>query len=228
MYLGTVEHLPPARARALAALCLAGLCACGDTSQEGEATEGSETCVAVEPPEMLESGTDEEPELDLEGLEFVSLVDHEAWTQLDAIADPLAEHRPATVTCSDLAGYYPENDNQEIEVDTNVCNYLAIHQPSLASITPGQVIRVRYYHFDLAAPEPAQAHLQISVDGHVLADYFIEIVAVEDGPGARAPAAFKTETIVADFCAPAGAQIVFHVHNHGQNTWAMRELEVSR
>ena len=220
----------PSRARpwARAVLLCAPLLGCGGGGAEAEMEgEAGETCEPVEPPELPDEG-------DLENfaedeLELLSLIDHQAWEPLDELLDPLADHRPDTVECG-VAGWYLENEDREVEIDTNFCNYLALRQPSLQAIRPGQVLRVNFYHFDLVAPEPAQGHLQLSVDGQVIWDYVVEIAEDPTGEtnGARAPAVFAEEAVIADFCAPEGAEVVLHVHNHGQNTWALRDVQVSR
>lgn len=222
--------MPPFQLRpwACAALVCAPLLGCGGGgAEDGESGEAGETCEPVEPLALPEGAQLEEFAED--ELELLSLVDHRAWEPLEGVSDPLADHRPETVECQ-VAGWYLENEDQEIEIDTNFCNYLALRQPSLQAIRPGQVLRVNFYHFDLVAPEPAQGHLQLSVDGQVIWDYVVEIAADPTGEtaGARAPAVFAEEAVIADFCAPAGAELVLHVHNHGQNTWALRDVQVSR
>ena len=140
------------------------------------------------------------------------IIDHLQWQVLDAVADPLAEHRPDLVECG-IAGWYVEDE--KLEVDTNSCNYLALHQPSLVAIEQGQPLGLGLYHFDLVAPEPASAHLAILVEGELLWEQQIQI------PG---DAQVYTEVFESPLSAPAGAEVVFHLHNHGQNTWALQEL----
>jgi hypothetical protein len=148
--------------------------------------------------------------------EFVSLIDHELWAPLGTADDPLADHRPAEVDCK-IAGWYIENEF--LEIDTNFCNYLALGQPSLAAITEGQRVRLGFYHFDLVAPEPALAHIAMLADGELLWEQEIAI------PGAAWVYEIEFE---APFSAPAGADLVFHLHNHGQNTWALQALSAEQ
>jgi hypothetical protein len=149
--------------------------------------------------------------------EFVSLIDHAQWVQIEATQeDPLAAHRPSAIDCG-VAGWYQENEI--IEIDTNFCNYLALRQDSLAAITEGAKVRLGFYHFDLVAPEPALAHVAVLVDGALLWEQEIEI------PGAAMVYALEFE---APFSAPAGAELVFHLHNHGQNTWALQALSAEQ
>ena len=146
---------------------------------------------------------------------FVDLIDHEAWQEVTAAEDPLADHRPAEVECG-LAGWYVEDG--QTEVDTNFCNYLSIRQPSLAAIEAGATLELGLYYFDLAAPEPAQAHVAIVVDGEILWEDTVDI------PG---QAQVYTLEFPSPLSAPQGAELDFHLHNHGQNTWVLQDLRVA-
>ena len=149
--------------------------------------------------------------------EFAALIDHARWVQIEATEeDPLAAHRPSSIVCG-VAGWYEENET--IEIDTNFCNYLALRQDSLAAITEGAKVRLGFYHFDLVAPEPALAHVAVLVDQQLLWEQEIEI------PGAAMVYALEFE---APFSAPAGAELVFHLHNHGQNTWALQTISAEQ
>lgn len=146
--------------------------------------------------------------------ELRPLVDHELWQTLDGASDPLAEHRPAALECG-LAGWYVEDE--KLEVDTNFCNYLGLSQPALVALEQGQRVHLGLYYFDLVAPEPAVAHVAILVEGQVLWEEEIEI------PG---PARVYDLELESAITAEPGAEVVFHLHNHGQNTWALQSISV--
>lgn len=186
------------RRAALVCLLLSPALACGDSAAQDEATGTSET-------EASGDG------------EFGSLIDHEAWQILAADGDPLADHRPETIDCG-LAGWYvevSEPDTSKLEVDTNFCNYLAVGQPSLVALEQGQIVELIFYHFDLVAPEPALAHVAILIDDQVLWEQEIAI------PG---DATVFQEEFASPISAELGSQVVFHLHNHGQNTWVLQDL----
>lgn len=182
------------------ALTLASACTTPDA--EGDQTDG----------EMAESG---------EGGEFASLIDHQEWQVLDAAADPLADHRPELIDCGP-AGWLIEENTYEgqtsytLEVQTNYCNYAALGQPSLRALEEGQMVQVIFYHFDLVAPEPTTGHVAILIDGQVLWEQEIAI------PG---DANVFTEEFESPISAELGSPVVFHLHNHGQNTWALQDLQ---
>jgi hypothetical protein len=147
-----------------------------------------------------------------DSVEIGSLIDHEVWQVLEANDDPLADHRPETVECG-LAGWYLETS--KLEVDTNYCNYLALEQPSLVALEQGQMVEVIFYHFDLVAPAAALGHVAILIDDQVLWEQEIAI------PG---DANVFHEQFASPISAELGSQVVFHLHNHGQNTWVLQDL----
>jgi hypothetical protein len=157
-------------------------------------------------------------------LQFVPLIDHAAWEATPAEEDPLVDHRPAMVDCG-IAGWYVEAD--QLEIDTNFCNYAAIRQNSLRAIPACSTLRIEFYHFDLLAPEAAQAHAALLIDGRIVWEKFIDITYDMPADTYRAPAAVYEEEFPAPFEVPAGAEIQLHLHNHGQNTWTLLSVEVS-
>lgn len=182
--------------------------ACGDDLSA--ATAASDTGTAGETGAASETG--DPPEID--GV-MVDLVQPHLWQPLAAADDPRRDHRPDTVTCPLGPGYLIEPDG--FEVNTNGCNYAAFTQPTLAPIVPGAQIALDFYHFDLVAPAPATAHVLVLAGDHVL---FEREIAV---PG---DAFVYDLDFVADFDLPAGAPAVLHLHNHGQNTWTLAQIQV--
>lgn len=178
--------------------CAAWLSACVSAEQTPDEQDGDET------------------ETSATTGEFASLIDHEVWIPVEAEDDPLAEHRPAEVTCT-AAGWFLENEI--LEIDTNFCNYLALGQPSLAEVIEGRLIRLEFYHFNLVAPEPAIAHVALVIDGAPIWEQEIAI------PG---DAWVYEHEFAAPISAPAGSALVFHLHNHGQNTWALMSISAQQ
>jgi len=155
---------------------------------------------------------DEPPEFD--GT-MVDLVEPMLWQPQAAADDPFSDHRPDTVDCTFGLGWLVEP--RAIEVNTGTCTYGAFTQPTLAAIVKGAKISLSLYHFDLVAAEPATAHLAVLVGPHVLMEREIAI------PGKANVYAIE---LVADFDLPEGSPVTFHLHNHGQNTWALDRLAV--
>jgi len=147
------------------------------------------------------------------GGEFVPLVLAMDWQQVLAPQDPLAAHRPAEVSCP-LGGWLYEP--QGLEINTSLCNYAMFVQPSRVAIVPGTRLRASLYHFDLNAEAPATAHVALMLGEQVLWEREIAI------PGKAN--AYPIE-LALDFAAAAGTPVYFHLHNHGQNTWTLGEVE---
>lgn len=172
-------------------------CGCGDSGNAGDTDS---------------AGSGPVPEID--GT-MVDLAKPALWVQQGADADPLRDHRPATIDCPLGLGWLVETTG--FEVNTGGCNYGAFTQPTLREIVPGAQITLNLYHFDLLAPEPAIAHVAVLLGEHVL---FEREVAI---PGAAM--VFDVD-VVADFELPAGSPAVLHIHNHGQNTWTFGAIQV--
>lgn len=146
--------------------------------------------------------------------ELVPLTESPSWTLVAAEDDPLADHRPADDSCPDEARILEAG---ALEVDTELCKYLMVEQPAKQAIRPCAKLELTLLHFELVAPEPAQAHAALLVGDEVVWEHSVSIPA-------------EVDTIVAEIDpqieAPAGTPIRFHLHNHGYNTWALLGVEV--
>jgi hypothetical protein len=142
------------------------------------------------------------------------LVDVSLWTPTAAEDDPLAAHRPATIDCP-VAAWGAELG--DLEIQTGVCDYLALSQPGLRAIAPGEIVAVDLWHAELDAAEPATGHFALIVDDEAVADLEVEIPAV---------AAVYRVAWTATRSIPEGATIGLHLHNHGYNSWTVVDLRV--
>lgn len=142
--------------------------------------------------------------------------------QWDWVADPSEDvfgaERPSDAICDETLGIGVEliGNDAALEIDTNLCNYATVRQPSLRALVPGDTISLRQWHYDLVAPSPSEAHLALALDGEVLWERGIPIPAA---------AASIDEVITVDREVPAGAELQFHVHNHGNNTYLLLAIE---
>jgi hypothetical protein len=144
----------------------------------------------------------------------VALTVTEAWHVVSAENDPLNRERPFTLACG-IDGWGPENG--KLEIDTARCNYLAAGQPALSGGSVGNHIIGKLSHYDLTFPEPALAHAALFVGGQLLWERTVNIPGPADVLDIDAP-------VTSPF--PAGAPVVFHLHNHGQNNWQLAPLSV--
>lgn len=137
------------------------------------------------------------------------LVDPGAWQA--SADDPWPAHAPEPADCSPLAwGLELTEELEVLEVDTAACDYLVVGQGSLARVREGEHVSARVSFGALDAPQPAEAHVAVVLDGWAVLDERVAIpgLAGEIEVGASAPAGID-----------AGALVVFHLHNHGANTW---------
>ncbi len=145
-----------------------------------------------------------------------SLIDVEAFSQVEAGDDPLAEHRPDSVDCpSDAWGTEGLNREPTLTVSTGGCNYFAAGQPSRAAIAEGDRLRARVWHFELTASQGESAHVALAVGGEIVWE---ETVEIPSGSNLWAP------EWTAEQAYPEGTPVVFHLHNHGSNSWNLIEF----
>jgi hypothetical protein len=146
------------------------------------------------------------------------LVDHEKWVVLQGSDDPFVSERPENPTCDAAYAKYEMFSNEpSFGVDTQNCDYISVGQPSLLPVVAGDKLQLRIWHFQLTAPEAAEAHIAVTLAGTSLLDkrYPIPSGSFLDRPEVQAAAD-----------ADQGSPIVFHVHNHGDNSFSFIEMSI--
>ena len=145
----------------------------------------------------------------------VNLIDPSRWTPLSADEDPF-EDRPEDVHCPESALMTePLGGELSYGIDTGMCNYVTAKQTSLVPVTAGETIQVRLWHFALSASEPAKAHVVLTVNGLGVLEKHVPIPS--------ASGLITAEASVREFV-PAGSPVLFHLHNHGENSWSLVEV----
>jgi hypothetical protein len=146
------------------------------------------------------------------------LADVESWVRVtDPGIDVFADQRPADASCDD-AGYFYDPFAQSLEIETELCNYLTVAQPSLAPLNPGDVVTIHAFHDVLTAPEAAEGYLGLAIGGELEWEFH---VAIPSDVGVI------EEEFTIDRALPAGTDLQFHVHNHGPNTWELIAIMVT-
>jgi len=140
------------------------------------------------------------------------VVGPDAWRLGDLGTDPLAAHQPPEPSCPPSTWGLEDG---RLEVQTGVCDYAWLVQPSRVELSPGDVIRVLSWHQGLDAPVPAEAHLALLVDGVVWWEVTVDVPAIAEVFAAEVPV---------DDRVPAGAEFGIHLHNHGFNSWQVGEV----
>jgi hypothetical protein len=147
------------------------------------------------------------------GREAVLLPDD--WIPVSAAADTFAD-RPALVTCS-AGAVVAELLSAErvLGIDTGDCDYVTAAQPTKRAIAIGETIKVRLWHFELSAPEPAEAHAALAID---------DLEVLNERVAIPRPGGLIVKQVRVDRPVPIGSQALFHLHNHGANSWALVEV----
>lgn len=182
--------------RVLGACLILGALACD--SSERSAQEGAAP---------QDAGPDQEEAAPV--LHEAPLVDHTAWRNYAPELDPLPAHQPDAIDCS-IAGWFIERGS--LEVSTQDCNYLLVEHPALLGIPEGTEVALELVYFDLLAPEPATAHVALFFSDEMQWELEVPIPQYAYVHEVR----FRATRPLA-----LGEPIRLHLHNHGQNTWAL-------
>lgn len=152
-------------------------------------------------------------------IEWVELVDNEAWLATPAERDPFAAHRPVSFSCEEFVGW-SVGDMGELDVEMLACGYLALEQPALVDVPAGGNLELSLFHFDLSAPEASTAHLALVVGEDLIWERELDI----PGGGLAAPSAVYLERIELERAIALGSPVYLHMHNHGQNSYVFVHL----
>lgn len=149
--------------------------------------------------------------------EGVSLVEHSSWSAVTPEADPF-DDRPATVDCPSVAwGVEVDGEQTAVEIDTELCDYACLVQPSQVDVFSGDAVGLTWGHSALEADVPASAHVSVRLGDLVLWDSDEPIPSDADE---------RNVDLVVDTDYPAGTPIYVHVHNHGDNQWNFSRISV--
>lgn len=149
----------------------------------------------------------------------IAIVDNTRWVPAALDADPFPDHRDSAAGGCD-AGVALEGD--VLEVDTGKCHYLNVRQALQTDLMAGRSLRLTLFHAALVPLGGAsgggghEGHAALSIDGDVVWERRFEI------PHEATP---YTDDIVIDRSFAAGDEVVFHLHNHGANTWKLLSIQ---
>jgi hypothetical protein len=89
---------------------------------------------------------------------------------------------------------------------------VALVRTSSSEAPAGSEVRIRVWHEVLGADEPSRGYIGVAVQGEVGFEHEVQI----PGPPGLIDGRFELP-VDADLQTP----VVFHLHNHGVNTWAI-------
>ncbi len=168
-----------------------------------------------------------------------NLLVKDAWTRVEPADDPFASDAPAGLVEKDADGHYPPDDpgsdtphdvrvctdaevytevlgkDDSLTVDTNLCGWATVEQPLSADVAEGDPMFARVFYFQQIAPGIAEAHLELTVDGKPFWTRTIPLPT---------PSQLIAEDFDAPFSAKKGQTLMWHVDNHGVNTYNLIEI----
>jgi hypothetical protein len=143
------------------------------------------------------------------------LVDDAAWALLPA-ADVFPAHAEAYRDCplEDLGAFFPTADG--LVVETGGCGYFPLETPALHDVAAGDRIGFTLAHGELVSADPgAEAHVALALGEDVVWEQVVAIPAGSDAVAIELSAPARAD---------AGTPVRLHLHNHGQNQWALQDL----
>jgi hypothetical protein len=156
--------------------------------------------------------------------ERMALVAAELWSAVPTERDPFLPWAEAEVDCNPLVGFYAELG--ALEIDTGRCNFVTLDQTLPVALPEGAELEVELVHFDLVAAAPASARAALlfaraadDLDGAEPATSWERRVAIP------APADRIVDRFRMNRSHSAGDRVLFHLQNHGQNTWMLVRID---
>ena len=149
---------------------------------------------------------------------FQTLVPLEGWTSLARTADPFVTDPDQAPACVG-PGFRLETDFDQLELDTGSCNWVTLSGSALFDLSADQPLQLEFSHYNLDAAAPATAELKLAFPD---CDVWAMQLAI---PG---EAAVYKEQFASPCALQAGQSVLFHLHNHGQNTYQVQDLAVLR
>ena len=157
-----------------------------------------------------------ESEQQLEPTYWQKLVFGDRWSLLETHLDPFLDQLGTRKACSSL-DYGPEYEG--VEVSTKFCGYMSLVQPLSVALQKGETLKFNFWHNLLISNPPAEGMISIQIADQVLWSQRLSIPS---------PAEVWTVEISSPQDFKVGEQVIFHVRNHGANSYTLNELSVAR
>lgn len=144
------------------------------------------------------------------------IVEAAAWLRLADAEDPYRAERPVDLAPCREEGVITEAGT--LEVDTGKCDWATFAQPTLRRVEATDTLEVVGWYGNLVAPEPGEGRMVLRIGERELWDKRVSIPST---------GGFVLERVTLDGPIEAGTPIVFHVHNHGANTWNLASIDIA-
>jgi len=149
---------------------------------------------------------------------YAPLVALDDWRGVERDADPFVADPEAVASCAS-PGFRVEEEQAWLELDTSSCAWVTVTAPALFAVEVGQALRIELSHFDLEAPEPAEAEVRL---------WFDDCEAWSESIPIPSAAEVSEEELASPCALKAGGDVYFHLRNHGQNTYQLQGIAVLR
>jgi hypothetical protein len=149
---------------------------------------------------------------------YQPLVAFDAWTEVSRDEDPFITDVAAAPACAS-PGFHAEADQAWLELDTGLCNWMTVTANARAAVAEGEMLQVKLSHFDLNAPEPTEAQATLTFG---VCDAWSKTIVIPS------PAAVYADEVASPCPLRAGNPVLFHLHNHGQNTYQLQAVSSLR
>jgi hypothetical protein len=147
-----------------------------------------------------------------------ALVSLDGWRSVERADDPFIEGAAEPPACVG-PGFRVESEDGWVEIDTGLCNWVTMVQPALVDVDEGGTIELGFSHYDLGAANPTNAELKLRLGD---CDAWSKSIPIPS-------AAQVYEEQQASPCSiRAGDPVLFHLHNHGQNTYQLKSISTLR
>lgn len=145
------------------------------------------------------------------------LIDHSRWAVVAPDEDPFLRADSTIPEACEGSTYGAELFGNEdvFSVDGLDCLYMTVEQPTLFAVRTGDRIRVRLWNFELTGRRGTTADLAISLNGQNIWEKQLPIPS-------RSGLTVEFVDVVLD--APADSPLLFHVENHGSNSYSLFEV----
>lgn len=215
----------------LCGVCFVGIVACQPlANQESVSSDGGEIRVEgtnqettqepVVEGRLPESGIEASPEVVVDGAKKdIPLLDHTKWVPTPPEQDMFRQKWP-TLGAERCQGDFAWHlDQDALELDTEICNFITLEQPMLASIKKGDTLKLGLWHVQLYSDKDTEAVVTM-YGGET--EIWTKTIAIPARANYYEPSFEATADI------PKGTKLSFHLHNHGLNSWYLLYLVVAR
>ena len=150
-----------------------------------------------------------------------SLVDVRAWRFVEPADDALwpALNDAALCNAGDVQ-VKPVGDALALEINTRFgCGWATATQTTPRALRVGDRVQTQIFYFPQSSFPTAVAEIAIAIDDEIVVQETLEIPA---------PSGLLQPVIVVDQDVDVGADVSFHIGNHGDNSWNLVEFAVVR